>query len=135
MTIVKVCSFPTFQEAKEAQQYDHLHMKATKFAVVTGINVAIIKENNFHIKNENGYEALDQYITANNIEVDYNLYEQTKKHWTNTTSWSHYFKYQDNFVYYKDHSDRNYNILEVDDGDLIALDEDGKEIEKVNNGI
>ena len=133
MTIVKVCSFSTFQEAKEAQHYDHLHMKATRFAVVTGINIAIIKDNNLHIRSENGYEALDQYIATNNIEVDYNLYEQTKKHWTNTTGWSPIFKYQDNFVYYKDHSDRNYNILEVDDGDLIMLDEYGNEIEKVNN--
>lgn len=134
MTIVKVCSFSTFQESKEAQHYDHLHMKATSFAVVTGINVAIIKENNLHILNENGYEALDQYILNNNIEVvDCNLYEQTKKYWINTTGWSPYFKYQDNFVYYKDHSDRNYNILEVDDGDLIMLDEYGNEVEVNNN--
>lgn len=132
MTIVKICSFSTFQEAKEAQHYDHLHMKATGFAVVTGINVSIIKENNLHIKNENGYEALDKYIATNNIDVDYNLYEQIKKYWTNTTNWSSLFKYQNNFVYYKDHSDRNYNILEVDDGDLIMLDEYGNEIE-VNN--
>lgn len=132
MTIVKVCSFSTFQEAKEAQHYDHLHMKATSFAVVTGINVTIIKENNLHIKNKNDYEALDQYIATNNIEVDYNLYNQTKKYWINTTGWSSLFKYQDNFVYYKDHSDRNYNILEIDGSDLIMLDENGNEIE-VNN--
>jgi hypothetical protein len=135
MTIIKVCSFSTFAEAKEAQHYDHLHMKATAFAVVTGINVATIKENNLHILNENGYEALDQYILNNNIEVvDCNLYEQTKKYWINTTGWSTHFKYQDKFVYFKDHSDRNYNILEVDNADLIPLDEDGNEVE-VENGV
>jgi hypothetical protein len=110
-------------------------MKATAFAVVTGINVAIIKKNNLHIKTENGYEALDQYILNNNIEVvDCNLYEQTKKYWINTTGWSPYYKYQYKFVYHKDHSDRNYNIIEVDNADLIPLDEDGNEIE-VENGV
>lgn len=69
VTIVKFCSFPTFAEAKEAQHYDHLHMKAVSFATVTGIDLEIIRENKLHIPNEGGYEALDQYISSNNIEV------------------------------------------------------------------
>ena len=135
MTIVKVCSFPTFEESKEAQHYDHLHMKAVSFASVTNIDLAIIKENNLHIPNENGYETLDQYIADNSIDLEFGgLYEEAKKYWTNTTGWSPHFKYQDKFVYYKDHSDRDYNILEVDTADLIPLDESGNEIE-VENGI
>lgn len=130
MTLIKVCSFSTFEESKESQHYDHLHMKAVSFATVTGIDLAVIKENNLHIPNENGYGALDQYISSNNIEVvDRSLYEQTKKYWINTTGWSPHFKYQDKFVYLKDHSDRDYNILEVDTSDLTPLDENGNEIE------
>jgi hypothetical protein len=130
MTKIKICVFSTFAEAKEAQNYDHSYMKAISFATVTGIDLAIIREKNLHTPTQNGYEALDQYIDKNNIPLHLiDLYNQTKKHWTNTTGWSPYFKYQDKFVYYKDHSDRSYNILEVNQEDLIPLDENGNEIE------
>ena len=130
MTKIKICVFSTFAEASEAQNYDHLHQKAVSFSTVTGIDLSIIKQNNLHIKDEKGFTALDQYIATNNIVLPFpDLYNETKKYWFQTTDWSPLFKYQDKFAYYKDHSDRSYNILEVNKAELVPLDENGNEIE------
>lgn len=123
----KYCVFPTFLECKEAQNYDHLYMKAVSFAAVTGLDLSVIKENSLHIQNENGFDTLDNYIADNNIEIENpELYTQVKKYWIVTTGWSLFYKYNDQFVYLKDHSDRNYNLIEIDEADLIPLDSNGE---------
>lgn len=123
----KYCTFPTFSECKEAQYYDHLHMKAVEFATVTGLDLSVIKENSLHIQNENGFDAMDKYIVDNNIELELpELYVQVKKYWIGTTGWSLFYKYNNQFVYLKDHSDRSYNIIEIDEADLIPIDNNGE---------
>lgn len=128
--MTKICIFSTFAEAVEAQNYDHLHQKAVSFSTITGIDMQIIKQNNLHIKDEVGFTALDQYIEANNVSLALpELYNETKKYWIQTTGWSPILKYQDKFCYFKDHSDRSYDILEINQDELTPLDENGNEIE------
>ena len=126
----KYCAFPTFLECKEAQNYDHLHMKAVSFATVTGLDLSVIKENNLQIRSENGFTALDNYIAENNFEIEHpELYAEVKRYWEGTTSWSLLYKYNNQFVYLKDHSDRSYSIIEITDQSLLkSIDSQGNEI-------
>lgn len=128
--MIKLCKFNNFQDCKDSQHYDHLYQKAVNLATVTGVDLAIMRENNLHIQNENGVFPLDQYLVDNNIELDFRQeYERAKYCWRNTKAWSFKYKLGNNFVYRKDHSDRDYEIIEVDSlADCILLDEEGNEI-------
>jgi hypothetical protein len=128
--MIKLCVFDTFEACREAQHYDHLYQKAINLATVTGIDSRIIRDNNLHVQDELGVFPLDQYIIDNNIELQYpQEYEHAKYCWRNTTGWSPKYKLGDEFVYFKDHSDRTYEIIEVDSlVDCIPLDDNGDEI-------
>ena len=119
--------FTTFLEAKESQEYDHLFQKSFGLATASGIDLALIRELNLHIKNEQGELPLDQYIADNAIVIEHpEIYQLSKKHWEITTAWAIIYKYGENFIYRKDHSDRNYNTIEnVNNADLKALNDDG----------
>lgn len=129
--MIKLCIFDTFEECKEAENYDHNYQKAIELAMTSGVDLDIIRQNNLHTQNEENVFLLDIYMQENNIEplllADYLL---KKNYWNLTKFWSLKYKLNDKFVYLKDHSDRTYNIIEVEDlTQLIPLDEDGNEIE------
>jgi hypothetical protein len=129
--MIKLCIFDTFEECKEAENYDHNYQKAIELAMTSGVDLDIIRQNNLHIQNEENVFLLDVYMQENNIEplllTDYLL---KKSYWSSTKFWSLKYKLNDKFVYFKDHSDRTYNIVEVEDlSQLKHLDEDGNEIE------
>jgi len=128
--MIRLCEFDTFEACSEAQHYDHLYQKAVDLATVTGVDLAIVRENNLHIQDENGVFPLDQYIVENNIELEFaSDYEKAKYCWRNTTAWSSKYKLGEKFVYLKDHSDQSYNIIEIEDISLlIPLDDNGNEI-------
>lgn len=130
MTKIKICVFNTFNEAKEAQHYDHIYQKAIKFAMVTGVNINIIRQNSLHVQDENGVFPLDQYILDNDIEVELREeYEREKIYWRKTIAWSNIYKLDQNFVYMKDHSDKDYDIIEVESlADCILLDDEGNKV-------
>lgn len=129
--MIKLCIFDTFEECKEAEHYDHNYQKAIELAMTSGVDLDIIRQNNLHTQNEENVFLLDIYMQENNIEpllfADYLL---KKNYWNLTKFWSLKYRLNDKFVYLKDHSDRTYNIIEVEDlTQLIPLDEDGNEIE------
>lgn len=128
--MIKLCVFNNFDACKEAQNYDHLYQKAIKFAMATGININIIRQNNLHVQGENGVFPLDQYILDNDIEVELREeYEREKIYWRETIAWSNIYKLDQNFVYLKDHSDKDYDIIEVESlADCILLDDEGNEV-------
>lgn len=125
--MIKLCEFDTLEDCSESQHYDHLYQKAVSLATVTGVDLNIVRENNLHIQDENGVFPLDQYLIDNNIELDFPQdYEQAKYCWLNTTAWSLKYKLGDKFVYFKDHSDRTYKIIEIEDASvLLSLDDNG----------
>jgi hypothetical protein len=121
--------FDTFLECKEAQHYDHLFQRSYNLAMASNVDVAIIRELNLHDFDENGEFYLDKYLLDNGIEYDVEIYERVKQIWKKTTAWSLKFKYNESFVYLKDHSDRTYPYITIENyGNLIPLDEDGNEI-------
>ena len=122
--------FPTFQEMSESQHYDHLFQKALDFSTVSGVDVSIIRELNLHIQDENGVFPLDAYIAENNIILEFpEIYEHAKKVWRMTIAWAIGYGYENSFVYRRDHSDRTYNIVEINDQSLLkCLDSEGNEI-------
>jgi hypothetical protein len=119
--------FTTFLEAKESQEYDHLFQKSFGLATASGIDLALIRELNLHIKNEQGELPLDQYIADNAIVIEHpEIYQLSKKHWEITTAWAAIYKYNESFVYRKDHSDRIYTVIELEsDAVLLPVDENG----------
>jgi hypothetical protein len=125
--------FETFQEAFDCQHYDHLFQKAQGLSLTSCVPASIIIENNLHIQDENGVFPLDNYILENNVEVEYpDLYRYSKRIWRRTSAWALIYKYQDSFVYRRDHSDRKYNIVDISDNSLLKhLDAAGNEIELV----
>lgn len=125
MAYKKFVFFPTFEEAKAAQEYDHLYQKAVGLATVSGIDLSIIRENNLHIL-QDGVFPLESYIVENNVAViDQKLYEYALKYWKITTAWAIIYKYGESFIYLKDHSDRTYNTIEItNNADLKALNDD-----------
>lgn len=125
--------FPTFAEAVEAQNYDHLFQKALGFATASGVEFNLIRELNLHIKNEAGELPLDKYIVDHNIILeDKAIYQFAKNYWEITTAWATIFKYGENYVYRKDHSDINYTIIELEnDATLSRIDENGNIIENI----
>lgn len=168
--MIKLCVFDTFEECKEAEQYDHNYQKAISLAGVTGVDINIIRDNNLHIPadinilrdkyindsvldswkdkfpdlnelelmslidfylfSEYSFFALDQYLLDNSIvPLTNDDYEDIKKYWLITTNWSVKYKIGNQYCYFMDHSDRIYNIIEVEDlSTLIPLDEEGNEI-------
>ena len=119
--------FPTFSEAKESENYDHLFQKALGLSTASGVDFALIRELDLHIKNEQGELPLDQYIADNAIVIEHpEIYQLSKKHWEITTAWAVIYKYGESFVYRKDHSDRIYTIIELEsDAVLLPVDENG----------
>lgn len=128
--MIKLCIFDTFEECKEAEHYDHNYQKAVALSTVSGVDLTIIRDNNLHIQDSEGNYYLDQYLKNSSIiPLFQNEYEEAKKYWSSTRFWSYKYKFGDKFVYCKDHSDRSYNIIEVDDmSSLILLDTEGNEI-------
>lgn len=129
--MTKFCVFDTFEECKEAEHYDHNYQKAIELAMTSGVNSNIVRENNLHLQNESGIFLLDIYMQENNIQPMFPEEYQTKKnYWESTKFWSNKYKLNNKFVYFKDHSDRSYDIIEVEDlSGLIPLDEEGNLIE------
>ena len=129
--MTKFCVFDTFEECKEAEHYDHNYQKAIELAMTSGVNSNIVRENNLHLQNESGIFLLDIYMQENNIQPMFPEEYQTKKnYWESTKFWSNKYKLKNKFVYFKDHSDRSYDIIEVEDlSGLIPLDEEGNLIE------
>lgn len=122
--------FTTFSESFEAQHYDHLFQKALGLSYASGVDTAIIKELNLHIEDENGELPLDQYIADSNIIIDSEeIYELAKRHWKATRAWATIYKYLDGYVYLKDHSDRTYTVIDIDDSLRLPIDENGNVIE------
>ena len=137
ISMIKLCEFDTFEACNEAQHYDHLYQKAIDLATVTGVDLQIIRKNNLHIQDENGVFPLDQYIAENNANVEFATdYEKIKYCWRHTTAWSSKYRLGDKFVYLKDHSDRTYNIVELNDQLVLKpLDSQGNEIVIVEEGL
>lgn len=126
---IKLCVFSSFEACSKAQHYDHLYQKAIDFASVTGIDLNIVREKNLNLQ-ENGVFLIDKYIEENNIiPVLPAEFDIVKKYWLGTNAWSKKFKLGDLYVYFKDHSDRSYEIIEIEStSNLIPLDEEGNEI-------
>lgn len=121
--------FTTFSEAVESQNYDHLFQKSSSLANASGVSVNIIRELNLHLENENGVFHLDEYIADNNIIVeDQGIYELTKKYLRGNKRWADIYKYLDGYVYFKDHSDRTYTVIDIDDSLRLPIDENGNVI-------
>jgi hypothetical protein len=122
--------FPNFAAMKEAEQYDHLFQKAQDLANVTGVSISTIRELNLHIQDENGVFPIDAYIAENNIEIEFHeIYEHAKKIWRLTNAWAIGYGYENSFVYRKDHSDRTYDLIEINDQSLLkSLDDNGNVI-------
>tara|TARA_R110002126_G_scaffold249747_1_gene392616 strand:- start:2051 stop:2446 length:396 start_codon:yes stop_codon:yes gene_type:complete len=126
---MKINIFDTFEEAKQAQEYDHLYQIAVALATVCEVSLETVRENNLHIL-QDGVFPLEDYVIQNNIEIyDLDLYERVIKHWKMTTGWSDYFKYQDKFAYCKDHSDICWDWIEVDFSKIELLDKEGNLIQ------
>ena len=126
---MKINIFNTFEEAKQAQEYDHLYQKAVALATVCEVSLETVRQNNLHIL-QNGVFLLEDYIIENNIQIyDLDLYQRVIKHWKMTTSWSDYFKYQNKFAYCKDHSDICWDWIEVDSSEIQLLDKEGNLIQ------
>ena len=126
---MKINIFNTFEEAKWAQEYDHLYQIAVELATVCEVSLKTVRQNNLHIL-QDGVFPLEDYVIQNNIEIhDLDLYQRVIKHWKSTTGWSDYFKYQDKFAYCKDHSDICWDWIEIDSSEIILLDKEGNLIE------
>jgi len=126
---MKINIFDTFEEAKQAQEYDHLYQIAVALATVCEVSLETVRQNNLHIL-QDGVFPLEDYIIQNNIEIyDLDLYERVIKHWKMTTGWSDYFRYQDKFAYCKDHSDICWNWIETDSSEIRLLDKEGNLIQ------
>lgn len=122
---MKINIFDTFEEAKQAQEYDHLYQIAVALATVCEVSLETVRQNNLHIL-QDGVFLLEDYVIQNNIEIyDLDLYQRVIKHWKMTTGWSNHFKYQDKFAYLKDHSDISWTWIEVDSSEITALDSEG----------
>lgn len=120
--------FSTFQEAKQSQEYDYFYQKAVGLATVSGVDLEIIRENNLHIL-EDGVFPLENYVIENNIQViEAGLYEQGLKHWKATSAWSEYYRLDNQFLYFKDHSDVSYPVVELDIATLVRIDAEGNDI-------
>lgn len=126
---MKINIFNTFEEAKWAQEYDHLYQIAVELATVCEVSLKTVRQNNLHIL-QDGVFPLEDYVIQNNIEIhDLDLYQRVIKHWKSTTGWSDYFKYQDKFAYCKDHSDICWDWIEIDSSEIRLLDKEGNLIE------
>jgi len=126
---IKINIFDTFQEAKQAQEYDHLYQKAVELATICEVSLETIRQNNLHIL-QDGVFALETYVIENNIVIhDLDLYERVIKHWKITTGWSDHFRYKDKFAYLKDHSDICWEWIEVDSSEIMSLDSEENLIE------
>ena len=126
---MKINIFNTFEEAKWAQEYDHLYQIAVALATICEVSLKTVRQNNLHIL-QDGVFPLEDYVIQNNIEIhDLDLYKRVIKHWKSTTGWSDYFKYQDKFAYCKDHSDICWDWIEIDSSEIILLDKEGNLIE------
>ena len=122
---MKINIFNTFEEAKWAQEYDHLYQIAVALATVCEVSLETVRQNNLHIL-QDGVFPLEVYAVENNIVIpDLDLYHRVIKHWKMTTGWSDLFKYQDKFAYCKDHSDISWTWIEVDSCEITALDSEG----------
>lgn len=126
MAFRKFIFFPSFQEAKSAQEYDHMYQKVVGLATITGIDLEVVRNENLHHLNE-GKFLIEDYITENNISVsDETIYRQQLQHWKNTTAWSDYYKLGNEYCYLKDHSDVSYpDIREIDPETLTRIDNNG----------
>jgi len=124
------CFFTTYDEAAEAQNYDHLFQRAFNLATASGVEMSVIRELNLHINNDKGELPLDQYIAENNIVVEFpDIYEYAKNLWDKTSAWAVIYKYGDGYVYFKDHSDRTYTLVVIEDSSLLrAISDTGAEI-------
>jgi len=122
--------FTTFEEAKASQHYDHLFQKAQDLATASGVELSIIREQNLHIQDENGVFPLDKIVYGNLIDAEpIAIYEYAKTIWRGTTAWAIIYKYLDSYVYRKDHSDRQYAVIDiVDDSLRLPVDENGNVI-------
>ena len=126
---MKINIFNTFEEAKQAQEYDHLYQIAVELATVCEVSLETVRQNNLHIL-QDGVFALETYVIENNIVIhDLDLYKRVIKHWKSTTCWSDYFKYQNKFAYCKDHSDICWDWIEIDSSEIRLLDKEGNLIE------
>jgi len=123
---LKINIFDTFQEAKRAQEYDHLYQKAVALATVCEVSLETIRQNNLHIL-QGGVFPLEAYVIENNIDIpNLDLYAQVINHWKITKGWSDHFKYKDKFAYLKDHSDICWKWIEVDSSEIMPLDIEGE---------
>lgn len=126
---MKINIFDTFEEAKQAQEYDHLYQIAVALATVCEVSLETVRQNNLHIL-QDGVFPLEAYVIENDIVIaDLDLYERVIKYWKMTTGWSDYFKYQDKFAYCKDHSDICWNWIETDSSEIRLLDKEGNLIQ------
>lgn len=126
------CYFTNLEDATEAQNYDHLFQKAFNLAMCSGVNVSIIKELGLHLE-ENGKLPLDKYILDNKIIVENDdLYQRAKEIWTNTSAWAVIYKYGDGYVYFKDHSDRTYDLVIIEDTSELKDLNDSSDLDNIN---
>lgn len=126
---MKINIFNTFQEAKQAQKYDHLYQIAVALATVCEVSLETVRQNNLHIL-QDGVFPLEIYVIENNVVIpDLDLYQCVIKHWKMTTDWSDLFKYKDKFAYCKDHSDICWDWIEIDSSEIELLDKEGNLIE------
>ena len=125
---MKINIFDTFEEAKQAQEYDHLYQIAVALATVCEVSLETVRQNNLHIL-QDGVFPLEAYVIENDIVIpDLDLYKQTLAYWKITTSWSDLFKYQDKFAYCKDHSDISWTWVEIDYSEITPLNSEGNSI-------
>ena len=117
----------SYKDMMESQHYDHLFQKAQDLSTASGVDVSIICELNLHIQDENGVFPLDKIVYGDSIDFEPNaIYEYAKTIWRATTAWAIGYGYENSFVYRKDHSDRSYNTIEINDQSLLKpLDENG----------
>ena len=126
---MKINIFNTFEEAKQAQEYDYFYQIAVALATVCEVSLETVRQNNLHIL-QDGVFPLETHVIENNIVIhDLDLYERVIKYWKSTTGWSEYFKYQDKFAYCKDHSDICWDWIEIDSSEIRLLDKEGNLIE------
>ena len=126
---MKINIFNTFEEAKQAQEYDDFYQIAVALATVCEVSLETVRQNNLHIL-QDGVFPLETHVIENNIVIhDLDLYERVIKYWKSTTGWSEYFKYQDKFAYCKDHSDICWDWIEIDSSEIRLLDKEGNLIE------
>jgi len=121
--------FNTFQECKQAQEYDYSLLRARDYAEKTGISLEIVRDLSLHLDQS----ARHQYYIDNNINLtddQKKIVHQINNYWFGTSKFSNYYKKDNKFYYCKYlQSDVLHTEIEVADFQgFISLDDEGNEI-------